>query len=137
MVEEGLVMLIQAGLGSPPLAPGGFFAELPKDLISATNPMAWTYRSITSTPNYNLETETGWTDWTVQLDSHGLTSANAIQLARAIAGVLRGFVKGTLPDPDNTLVFNLYRQAPLIDGFSDVNRSYVRSLEYVIQYFQT
>jgi hypothetical protein len=36
VVELGLVLLIQQGLGNPPLASGGYAVQLPKDFISAT-----------------------------------------------------------------------------------------------------
>ena len=137
MVEQGLVMLIQSGLGTPPIAPGGWAVELPKDQVSPAAPMAWTYRSIDSDPTYLLNGQDGFTGWYVQIDCHGYTMANAITLARAIDGVLRGGYAGTLPDPDHTVVVGIFRQNHFLDGFSDANRTYVRTLEYLIQYNQT
>lgn len=137
MIEQGLVMLIQSGLGSPPLAAGGFLATLPKDQISPSNRMAWAYRSISSEPEYVLNGQTGWTEWHVQIDCHGYAGADAIALARAIDGVLRGGFRGHLADPDATYVFGIFRLPPFVDGYNDTNRSYVRSLEYVIQYQQS
>lgn len=136
MIEQGLVMLIQAGLGTPPLAPGGWAVQLPKDLISPATPKAWTYRCIVSEPSYHLTGESGFTALEVQIDCHGLTMPDAIALARAIDGVLRGGYAGTLPDPDATVVQGIFRQGPYVDGFSDANRSYVRTLEYLINYNQ-
>jgi len=136
LIEEGLFQLIQAGLGTPPIASGGWGLQLPKDQISAATPMAWTWHSLVSMPDYVLEGQTGFTEWETQIDCHGYTMANAMQLARAIDGVLRGGWSGVLPDSDHTLVFGIFKKPGLIDGFSDVNRSYVRTLEYCVQYEQ-
>jgi len=136
MIEAGLVTLIQAGLGTPPMAPGGFAVQLPKDQISSTSPMAWTYRGIIVEPTYVLEGQDAFTEWEVQIDCHGYTMANAITLARAIQGVLRGNWSGVLPDPDHTVAFGVQQEQLGPDGFSDANRSYVRTLEYKIQYAQ-
>ncbi len=136
MIEAGLVTLIQAGLGTPPMAPGGFAVQLPKDQISSASPMAWTYRGIIVEPTYVLEGQDAFTEWEVQIDCHGYTMANAIALARTIQAVLRGNWSGVLPDPDHTVVFGVQQEPPGPDGFSDANRSYVRTLEYKIQYAQ-
>ena len=140
MIEQGLVLLIQAGLGNPPIAPGGWALQLPKDEIKIgdgagnTIPMAWTWRAITSCPDYVLEGQTGYTELEIQIDCHGFTMAYAMQLARAIDGVLRGGWSGVLPDSDHTLVYGIQRKPAYVDGFNDANRSFVRSLEYEIQY---
>jgi hypothetical protein len=136
MVEQGLVALIQAGLGNPPLAPGGFAVKLPENYISATNPMAWTYRSILAEPSYLLAGQDGLTGWHVQIDCHGNSMSDAIHLARTIDGVLRGSWSGVLPDPDATVVQGIFRQGPAIDGYSDTAHSYVRTLEYLVNYEQ-
>ena len=136
-------MLIQQGLAAqtPPLVvPGGYMAELPKDLLGPGQTQAWSYRSISSEPDLVLKGDTGWTSWVVQIDCHGFDqpggAALAIALARAIYKVLRGGFQGTLPDTDNTYVMGVYKNAPQVDGFSDANRSFVRSLEYRIIYQQ-
>jgi hypothetical protein len=140
VIEQGLVMLIQAGLAAttPPLiVPGGFFVQLPKDLISAANPMAWSYRWILDEPTASLGGQgAGLTAATVQLDCHGFTAVNAIVLARAITKLLRGSFRGVLPDPDGTLVDMIFKLPGQVDGFCDANRAYVRSLEYSIHYSQ-
>ena len=136
MIEQGLELLIQSGLGTPPMAPGGFMVQLPKDFISPNTPMAWSYRSIVSEPSYTLTGQDSWTSWEVQIDCHGYTAAHAITLARAIDKVLRGGFSGTLPDADHTVVQGIFRQGSFVDGFSDTSRSYVRSLEYEVQYHQ-
>jgi hypothetical protein len=137
VVEQGLVLLIQSGISSlTPSVPGGFAAELPKDQISASSPMAWTYRSITSEASYHLGGQDAFTGWNVQIDCHGYTMANAIALARAIDGVLRGIYQGTLPDTDQTFVQGIFRDPQFVDGYSDANRSFVRTMEYLVQYDQ-
>jgi hypothetical protein len=136
MIEQGLELLIQSALGNPPMAPGGFNSQLPKDFISPTNQCAWTYRSITSEPSYTLGGQDGWTSLEIQIDCHGYSAANAFTLARAIESILRGGYSGTLSDPDRTVVQGIFRTGTYIDGFSDVNRSYVRTMEYVVQYAQ-
>lgn len=140
MIELGLVMYIQQKLaGSPPVTPppGGFaMGELPKDQITPANPRAWAYRSIISRPDYVLNGQTGWTEWDVQIDCHGATAADAIALARAIETALRPPLPHTLPDPDSTVLFGLFRLDPMPEFFSDADRSYVRSLEYTVQYQQ-
>jgi hypothetical protein len=47
---------------------------------------------------------------------------------------MRGLYSGTLPD--GTIVQAIIRKPAFIDGYSDLNRSYVRSLEYEIQFDQ-
>jgi hypothetical protein len=136
VVEQGLELLIQAGLGSPPIALGGFGTKLPENYISQTNPMAWTWHSIVSTPTYTLNGQDGFTGLEIQIDCHGFTMPYAMTLARAIDGVLRGGYHGALPDSDHTLVHGIFRMGPSVDGFNDVSRSFVRSLEYLINYSQ-
>lgn len=137
MVEQGLVKLVQQGLTSlSPSVPGGFKVQLPKDLIGPSTPKAWTYHSVLSDPTYALNGQDGLTSWTVRIDCHGNSPADAIDLARAIDNVLRGGWSGTLPDTDNTVVQGIFRQGFFVDGFSDVNRTYVRTLEYLVNYQQ-
>ena len=136
MVEQGLVLLIQAGLAAGGLSvPGGWPVQLPQQMAEDW-PMAWTYRSITAPPSYTLDGEDGYTEWNVQIDCHGFAYADAIRLARGIDEVLRGGFAGVLPDPDSTVVQGIFRSDPFIDGFSDADRSYVRTLEYTVVYDQ-
>jgi hypothetical protein len=137
MIEQGFVLLVQGGLGTPPMAPGGWAVQLPKDQISEAQPRAWTYRSIVSEPSYHLSGQDGFTGWEIQLDCHGYTMADAIALARAIDGVLRGGYSGVLADPDHTRVHGIFRRGPYVDGYSDLNRSYVRTMEYLVNYNQS
>jgi hypothetical protein len=137
MIEAGLVTLIQNGLtGQSITVPGGFAVQLPKDLISSNTPQAWTYRSILSTPTILLNGQDPLTMWEVQIDCHGYTMSDAIVLARAIDHVLRGSYAGVLSDADNTVVQGIFRLPSFVDGFNDTNRSFVRSLEYRINYVQ-
>lgn len=136
-VENGLVQYIQAGLGAPSIAPGGWAVMLPENQISAAMPMAWVYHSLTEEPNYVLEGEDSLSEWSVAIDCHGYTMAYAIQLALAIKRTLSGGFRGNFADPDSTYVQGIFRRSPRGDGFSDFTRSYVRSLEYCIHYNQT
>ena len=140
MIEGGLVEYIQAGLAalSPPVnVPGGFADVLPKDTISSGTPQAWLYRSVMSAPSYVLAGQTGWTDWHVQIDCHGITPLQRDQLARAINVVLRGLLRPvTLPDQAQTFVFGAFCEDESKTGYSDANRTWVRSLEYVVSYQQ-
>lgn len=131
-------MYLQAGfaaLSPPVVAPGLFaFGQLPKDQISALSPMALAYRSITSDPDYNLQGP-GVCEWHVQIDCHGYDTPDPINLSKAVKHILDKGFSGTFSDPDATRVAGIYRMPGQVDGFSDANRSYVRSLEYVIQYY--
>ena len=132
-VAQGLYLLIQSGTSN--LAPG-FAVQLPINQLSSTAPMAWSYRSITSVPTYTIGGQVSFTDWTVQIDSHGLTMAYAEQLAAAIDGVLRGSWSGVMSDSNNTIVNGIFRKATNVDGFRDENKSFVRSMDFCIQYYQ-
>lgn len=138
MVEQGLALYLQgqlAALAPPVVAVGPFFAaQISKDGLSATTPMAFGYRSILENPNYTLKGR-GVCEWEVQIDCYGNSAANAITLADAIQGILDKGFRGTFSDPDTILVESIARiDGPKIDGFIDSNRTYVRSLEYAITY---
>jgi hypothetical protein len=136
MVEEGLCNLIKTGIASAyPSLTGGFPSQLPPNFISSANPWSWTWRSIISEPLYLLAGQDSLTSWEVQLDCHGFTMNHAQGLARAIDGVLRGSWAGVLTDADSTRVTGIFRLPSFVDGFSDANRSYVRSLEYKVIYY--
>ena len=135
MVEKGLYDLIQSGTSN--LAPG-FAVTLPQNQLSASAPMAWTYRSITSKPLYTLAGQVSYTCWVVQIDCYGFQSAAlSQQLYYAIDGVLRGGWQGTFTDPDNTVVNSILRKSTFVDLFKDENKSYVRSVDYEVCYYQT
>jgi hypothetical protein len=139
VIELGLVIKIQAGLGPKPMAPGGWAVQLPQNQIAAETPMAWTYRLIDNEASYVLGSASGsrqdpFTSIEVQIDCYGFTMQHAILLARAIDAVFRGGFKGRLDDPDKTWVEGVFRMGPFIDGFNDAARSYVRSIEYRVNY---
>lgn len=139
MVEQGLFNLIQSGITSITPLPPGFAVSLPQNQLTPSAPMAWAYRSITNKPLYSLGHRAGLTCWTVQIDSHGLTMAYAQQLAAAISGVLSGINgtwSGTFTDPDSTIVAGIFQKNTFVDGFRDENKSFVRSQDYEIQYYQ-
>lgn len=127
-IEQGF-----AALSPPVVAPGVYFAQLEKDLISPTVPMAIAYRSVSEDLNYNLSGP-GIYEWHVQIDCHGYARADAVNLSRAVKSILDKGFRGTFPDVDSTRVAGIFRIGQ-VDGFSDANRSYVRSLEYVVQYY--
>jgi len=134
MVEQGLCQLIVGGVNDATVQM--FPVQLPPNHINATRPKALTYRSVLSEPLYVLEGQDPLTCWELQIDCHGFTMADAISLARAVDGVLRGGWSGTLPDPDATVVQGIFRLPGSVDGFNDASRSYVRSLEYSVRYVQ-
>lgn len=134
-------MLIQSGLGSPPVALGGFFSELPKDLVGLDTKkgqvaMAWTYQRITSEPTYCLDGQDGFTSLIYRIKCHGVDAPSAIRLADLIDRVLRGAYSGVLPDADQTVVQGIFRQPDIPDGFSETNQSFVSTLEYLVNYQQ-
>jgi hypothetical protein len=136
MVEEGFVLFVQnalAALTPPVTPPGGFMAELPRDVISAAQKQAWTYRSIVADPEYNLRGP-GVCEWQVQIDCHGYAPDDAVSLARAVQKALDPGFTGTFADPDSTFVVGLFRLPHQVDLFSDANRTYVRALEYAVQF---
>jgi hypothetical protein len=133
-VAQGLYLLIQSGTNN--LAPGFAYGELPENQLSASAPMAWTYRTITSRPTYTINGQVSFTSWNVQIDSHGTTQAYADQMSNAIDGVLRGVWSGTMSDSQSTIVNGIFKTNTDITGFRDENKSFVRSLGYTVQYYQ-
>jgi len=125
-------MIIQAGLGSPPMATGGFLAELPKD---ATLP-AYTYRIISNRPHTTLQTYTGFAEARIQIDCFGATPASVMTLANAINTVLHGH-RGTLPDPDSTFLHSCFRSDMMDFPFDPDARNYRRMVEYELFYVNT
>jgi hypothetical protein len=132
-IEQGLFMLIQSGTSN--LAPG-FAVTLPEDQLSVTSPQAWSYRSLSSVPTYTLGGQVSFVSWNFQLDAHGTTMALAVQLSSAIENVLRGGWSGTMADPDATIVEGIFRKSTFIDGYRDENKSFIRSTDWTIQYYQ-
>jgi len=138
-IEQGLVSLIQSGVAN--LAPGGFAVSIPETCqVTQANPKVWTYHFVLATPTYVLEGEDLLTEGELQIDCHGYTMDDAILLAKAIKSAIRAAEpsQGTplvLSDPDKTIVQGIFRRAPHIDGFSDANRTFVRTLEYLVTYY--
>jgi hypothetical protein len=138
MVEQGFVNLINTALAtSLPNVTGGFAVQLHENYISKANPMSWVYRSIINTPIYVLEGQDPLFSWEVQIDCIGYSMNHAIKVANAINDCLSGSWHGVMTDPDNTRVTIIERLPSMVDGFQDANRTYVRSLEYAIHYYQT
>lgn len=134
-------MYILAALAAqtPPIAlPNIYLVELPKDYISFKNPMGLKYRFITVPPDYTLSTgDSGLQAATIQFDCCGYDSASSVVLAYALRKVFKANFRGPLLDPDATFVDSIFRLPTCVDGYSDTNRTYVRSLEYVVNYIQT
>ena len=134
-IEQGFVNLVSNGLNNP--AVNGYAVQLPANCITFENPQAWSYRSIISTPLYSLNGQNSFTKLEVQLDCHGYKMSDAITLARQIQNVLSGGWSGTLSDSDSTVVQGIFQLPSFTDGYSDANKTFVRSLEYLIEFYQT
>jgi hypothetical protein len=132
-IEAGLVALIQTGLADT--VQGGFGVILPKDFINSTNTQAWCYRTILSIPQYVLSGEQTFTRLEIQFDCHGYQMSDAISLAAAITSTLSGGWHGTLSSGE--VVLGIYRLPSQVDGYDDINRTFIRSLEYQVQYYIT
>ena len=131
MIDAGIVQLVMANAAVIAAAStGGFYLELPKDYILPS----WTYRVVSDNGPYCLRGEHGFVTRRLQIDCYGNIGAEAIRLARAIDKVLGGY-RGTLPDPDATIVFGCFR-SDLIDFFDDPGRTPRRMLEYEIQFHE-
>jgi len=127
MIDQGIVMLVNAGLASPPFI-GGFDSELPKDWPLPN----WTYMIVYDHSETGLQFAKGPTKRMLQIDCYGSTPADAASLANSIDSVLNGY-QGHLPDPDSTFVsscFNTDKRS----FFQDAPRQFSRMLEYTIWY---
>ena len=132
MLEAGIVSLVQADPGVLALCPvGGFLLTLPKDLPRPS----WCYQMISDHSIYCLQGEHGFVTRRMQIDCFGNVPEDAILLGRAINKVLSGY-RGTLPDPDQTLVFGCFRSDLIDPPFDAAARSYRRILEYEIDFHE-
>jgi hypothetical protein len=145
MIEEGFFYLVSNWFVAPDtwnnsMVSGGvqgFAVQLPKDfLASPANRQAWTYRSILRSPLYTLSGEDPLTKWEVQIDAHGYEMKDAIYLAKDITSLLSGGWQGTLNDLDSTVVNGIFQLPGFVDGYSDTNRTFVRSIDYAIWYYE-
>lgn len=108
-----------------------FEVILPKDYISASNPKAVVYHSILNEPIYTLNGQNKLTVWEVQVDCHGFTMQDAITLANTVDSVLSGGLG------DSLTMQSIFKLPSQVDGYSDTNRTFIRSLEYQIHYVQS
>ncbi len=132
MLEEGIVILVNAGLGGTPN--GGFENQLPENF--STYP-TWTYRNISRVPNTTLTTFTGLQMARLQIDCYGSSTAlgaDCAALAKLISAILNGY-QGTLADPDATFVSSCFR-SDLITYFDPAARTYRRMIEFEILFSQ-
>lgn len=127
MIESGIVILVQANADVTAISPiGGFLGELPKGQALPS----WSYTFVSDVPLYTLTGKDPLTMRRLQIDCYGNAAAEAITLAYAIDKVLSGY-KGTLPDPDSTVVQGCFR-SNLIDFVDGDSRTFRRLLEYSV-----
>jgi hypothetical protein len=134
MLEQGIVILVNTSLSSPPFD-GGYLGELPKN-----HPLpSWYYISISDIPDTTLTTAQGLSMRRLEINAiggGGATQTNlgsdAINLAARIDAILHGFA-GTLPDLDLTVVSSCFR-SDIKDFFDPAARTNRRLLEYEILY---
>lgn len=140
MIEEGIVKAIKAGLQAANVnVPGGYMsAELPKDLPSALVPQIWAVLFVTQDIGKSLKGQNSRTDAYIQIDCHGWDgdgqgSPRAFGLAKSIEFVMRGIGPAVLDDADSILLETVFLE-DVNDGFRDASRSYIRSLDYSLQF---
>jgi hypothetical protein len=135
MIDQGIVMLVNAGLSSPPFV-GGFDAQLPKDAGSGAFSLPnWSYLIVYDHSDTGLQFAKGLTKRMLQIDCYGATPAAALTLSESIDAILNGF-QGHLPDPDSTFVSSCFNSDKR-NMFDDAPRSYRRMLEYELCYSQS
>ncbi len=130
MIDQGLVLLIQAGLGSPPIAPGGFAGQAPKDYVGT----AYWYKIIAAKPDKGLQFTRGLTKRIYQFDCIGNNALDSLNLASALDVALRGFGNKKLPDPDQTFVSSISQEDWVGPVYSDTVRNFVTILQYEVWY---
>lgn len=129
---NGLVLLIQSRLGSPPMAIGGFLAQLPKDYVADKSGPAYTYKFISDIPQKTLNGSTGFAFARVQIDCFAADAGSMIALSKAIGLALVDY-SGTLPDSDATFVDSCNR-SDMMDFDPVAPSNYRRMLEFEIYY---
>jgi len=136
MIEQGFCQLILTGITGQFTPEIQMFAvQLPENWITSANPKGLTFRTIASDPGpYILEGQDPLTTWHVQVDCWGESMTDAMHLARAVDGVVRGGFAGILTDPDSTVVQMIKRLPGMTDGYNSAARNYCRSLEYEVIY---
>ena len=131
MLEEGIVQLVNIGLGAPsPI--GGYLDVLPKN---PTYP-SWTYSVSSFVAQNGLLTPKGLAFLRLQVDVYGaeaVQGADVLTIAQQIDVILNGY-KGTLSDPDSTYVDSCFTSDKKDFPFDPDARTYRRMLEYTIWY---
>jgi hypothetical protein len=131
MIELGLVLLVNAGLSSPPFQGGYFVQALPSNPTYPT----WVWQTISRVPNTGLLFVKGLNMMRFEihcLGSQDAQGADAVTLAYQIDAILNGFA-GNLPDPDATFVSSCVR-SDVDNRYFDSFRTYGRMLEYELQF---
>ncbi len=132
MLEAGIVKLVMADTAVLALCQaGGYLVSLPKEPQFPT----WTYQYFSDQSPVALQGEHGFVTRRLQIDCFGASGNDAILLARAIDKVLHGY-KGTLSDPDATIVFGCFRSDLQDRPFDEAARNIRRMLEYEIDFHE-
>jgi hypothetical protein len=129
-IEYVFTQFLQALLNAILSGINVFEVILPKDYISLSNPKAIVYHSILNEPLYTLNGQNKLMTWEVQIDCHGFTMQDAITLANTVDKVLSGGLG------DSVTIEAIFKLPSQVDGYSDSNRTFIRSLEYQIHYIQ-
>lgn len=125
MIREGLVKLVNAGLGS---SIGGFGVELAKD-----QPLpSWSYTYVSSEEKVCQGGEHGFVLAPIQVDCYAASLAEALALSRSIDAILNCY-RGALPDADATYVHGCF-PAGETDLSDDAGRTFRVMLQYDVQY---
>lgn len=121
-------MLVNADSGVQAIAPiGGFDSQLPENQARPS----WTYKFYGGQPVSSLTTKSGLRWRHMQIDSYGDNAADAVTLSAAIDAVLHDY-RGTLSDPNSTVVDHVSLVEEPMDFFDDAARSYRRMTEYEV-----
>ena len=129
MIQQGLVMMIQAGLNNS--VPGGYAGQLPKDFGGT----AYAYKVVSSNSQATLQGVRGLQMLRLQIDCFGPKALDAQKLASSIDGIINGF-QGTLLDPDLTYVSSCIQDDLMGPDFSETAHNFWVMLQYEIWFNQ-
>lgn len=132
MIEQGIVERVNSNSAVAALlgSPGGSLAQVPKGAALPT----WTYQTVSNISlSRNLTGVAGLRMWRVQVDCYGYAAADAVNLSKAIAVALNGF-KGTLADPDSTIVDSAFLSDIHDPAYDEASRTWRRIIEFEVNY---
>jgi hypothetical protein len=128
VIEQGLVMLINAGLG--PQFIGGFANQLPQSAVLPN----YTYLTVSERSVTGLQVPGGLSLRRWEVNCFGVDANSAIGLANDIMAILIGY-QGTLP---NSVQVDSIFQSDVIDFEQDATaRNYRRMVEFDVNYYPT